>query len=92
MLTNTGVFFVCVRVHYIEYLVGLIGKHKLDPISILDLCEVTQELRRRGIALPERPQSCSEYQYKLICAKVCVCQCALLVLPKIFQSLIVNNN
>lgn len=81
LLTFCVLLVVC-RLHYIEYLVGLIGRHKLDPISILDLAEVSQELRRRGKELPERPASCTEHQYRNICAKVgsltlaVVCQCA----------------
>ncbi|CAH0557576.1 unnamed protein product [Brassicogethes aeneus] len=62
------------RQHYVEYLVGLIGRHKVDPISILDLAEITQELRRRGKQLPERPASCMEFEYKRICAKIVVDQ------------------
>lgn len=58
------------RLHYIEYLVGLIGRHKLDPVTILDLVEVSQEIRRRGRELPERPDSCSDHQYRNICAQV----------------------
>lgn len=61
---------VC-RLHYIEYLVGLIGRHKLDPVTILDLVEVSQEIRRRGRTLPDRPDSCSDQQYHSMCAKVC---------------------
>jgi hypothetical protein len=60
---------VC-RLHYVEYLVGLIGRHKLDPVTILDLVEVGQELRRRGKELPERSASCNDQEYRLICVKV----------------------
>ncbi|KAK4879207.1 hypothetical protein RN001_007353 [Aquatica leii] len=58
------------RLHYIEYLVGLIARHKLDPVTILDLMEVSQEIRRRGRELPDRPDSCSDQQYYSICAKI----------------------
>ncbi|CAH1139000.1 unnamed protein product [Phyllotreta striolata] len=58
------------RLHYIEYLVGLIGRHKLDPVPILDLVEVSQELRRRGKDLPERGPWCDDQEYKSICAKI----------------------
>ncbi|XP_044752367.1 E3 ubiquitin-protein ligase lubel isoform X2 [Coccinella septempunctata] len=58
------------KLHYIEYLVGLIGRHKLDPVTILDLAEVIQELRRRGKELPERSPSCNDQQYKEICVKI----------------------
>lgn len=63
-------FPVC-RLHYIEYLVGLIGRHKLDPITILDVIEVTQEIRRRGKELPERSPNCDDEQYREMCVKVC---------------------
>ncbi|KAJ8960923.1 hypothetical protein NQ318_020223 [Aromia moschata] len=58
------------RLHYIEYLVGLIGRHRLDPVSILDLVEVSQELRRRGRELPERSAWCTDQEYRDICAQV----------------------
>ncbi|XP_045471212.1 E3 ubiquitin-protein ligase lubel isoform X1 [Harmonia axyridis] len=58
------------RLHYTEYLVGLIGRHKLDPVSILDLAEVSQEFRRRGKELPERSPSCNDQQYREICMKI----------------------
>ncbi|XP_044267798.1 E3 ubiquitin-protein ligase lubel isoform X5 [Tribolium madens] len=58
------------RLHYIEYLVGLIGRHKLDPITILDLVEVSQELKRRGKELPERTASCNDQEYRNLCVKI----------------------
>ncbi|KAK5645795.1 hypothetical protein RI129_004259 [Pyrocoelia pectoralis] len=58
------------RLHYIEYLVGLISRYKLDPVTILDLVEVSQEIRRRGRELPDRPDSCSNQEYYNICAKI----------------------
>ncbi|XP_067001536.2 E3 ubiquitin-protein ligase lubel isoform X1 [Anabrus simplex] len=58
------------RLHYIEYLVELITRHKLDPISIFDLVDVQQELRRRGKALPAREASTTDDQYRILCAKV----------------------
>ena len=58
------------RLHYIEYLVGLIGRHRLDPITILDLVEVSQELRRRGKDLPERSATCNDQEYRNLCVKV----------------------
>lgn len=73
VLTNVLVCLCVRRLHYIEYLVGLIGRYKLDPISILDLVEVSQELRRRGKELPERSASCSDQEYRNICVKVREC-------------------
>ncbi|XP_060517508.1 E3 ubiquitin-protein ligase lubel-like isoform X1 [Cylas formicarius] len=58
------------RLHYVEYLVGLIGRHKLDPVSILDLVEVSQELRRRGKEVPERLAAVTDKDYRDLCAKI----------------------
>nr|XP_023015110.1 titin isoform X1 [Leptinotarsa decemlineata] len=66
---NAGQAGLC-RLHYIEYLVGLIGRHKLDPVPILDLMEVGQELRRRGRELPERSAWSNDAEYRDICAKI----------------------
>lgn len=63
-------YYCCDRLHYIEYLVGLIGRHKLDPITIMDLVEVTQELRRRGRELPKRDDKINDQDYRQILAKV----------------------
>jgi hypothetical protein len=59
------------RLHYIEYLVGLIARHKVDPISIFDLTDVQQELRRRGMALPAKGANTTDDEYRILCAKVC---------------------
>nr|XP_022902203.1 putative uncharacterized protein DDB_G0282133 isoform X3 [Onthophagus taurus] len=58
------------RLHYIEYLVGLIGRQRLDPVSILDLVEVCQELRRHGKDVPERTQNSTDREYQQLCAKI----------------------
>lgn len=63
-------FYYYNRLHYVEYLVGLIGRHKLDPINIMDLIEVTQELRRRGRELPIRKDKVTEFEYRQILSKV----------------------
>uniref|UniRef100_A0A1B6C3L1 RING-type domain-containing protein n=2 Tax=Clastoptera arizonana TaxID=38151 RepID=A0A1B6C3L1_9HEMI len=57
------------RTHYIEYLVKLIVKNKLDPVTILDLTEAQQELRRRGKALPIRASNVSDQDYLKLCVK-----------------------
>jgi hypothetical protein len=59
------------RLHYIEYLVGLIARHKVDPISIFDLTDVQQELRRRGMTLPAKGANTTDDEYRILCAKVC---------------------
>ncbi|GJQ83843.1 hypothetical protein Trydic_g5700 [Trypoxylus dichotomus] len=58
------------RLHYIEYLVGLIGRHKLDPVSIFDLIEVTQELKRHGIEIPERLPYDTDEIFHVKCSKI----------------------
>lgn len=42
------------RAHFVEYLVSVVAKANIDPLPILDLTDCVQELRRRGLALPER--------------------------------------
>lgn len=42
------------RLHFVEYLVSIVAKAKIDSLPILDLSDCVQELRRRGIPLPER--------------------------------------
>lgn len=61
---------VLCRTHFIEYLVKLIGRHKLDPVVILDLNEVQQELRRRGKPLPIRASGQTDADYTALCAQV----------------------
>ncbi|CAG9825410.1 unnamed protein product [Phaedon cochleariae] len=58
------------RLHYVEHLVGLIGRHRVDPVPILDLAEVSQELRRRGRELPERAARCDDHEYRRLCAQI----------------------
>ncbi|XP_043203394.1 serine/arginine repetitive matrix protein 2-like [Amphibalanus amphitrite] len=36
------------RMHYIEYLCGLVWKHQLDPVAISDAADLRQEMRRHG--------------------------------------------
>lgn len=42
------------RAHFVEYLVSIVAKANIDPLPILDLTDCVQELRRSGIALPDR--------------------------------------
>lgn len=58
------------RQHYVEYLVSEISKANIDPLPILDLTDCVQELRRRGIALPERGPWDTDAIYKVMCAEV----------------------
>lgn len=58
------------RTHYVEYLVSTVSKAKIDPLPILDLPDCVQELRRRGIALPERGPWDTDVIYREMCQKV----------------------
>lgn len=59
------------RAHYVEYLVGTVAKANIDPLPILDLTDCVQELRRRGIPLPERGPWDTDEIYRGMCQKVC---------------------
>uniref|UniRef100_A0A182XZN1 Uncharacterized protein n=1 Tax=Anopheles stephensi TaxID=30069 RepID=A0A182XZN1_ANOST len=56
--------------HYVEYLVGTVSKAQIDPLPILDLTDCVQELRRRGIPLPERGPWDTDEIYREMCQKV----------------------
>lgn len=58
------------RTHYVEYLVGEVAKANIDPLPILDLTDCVQELRRRGIPLPERGPWDTDEIYRGMCQKV----------------------
>lgn len=58
------------RMHYVEYLVGAVAKSNIDPLPILDLTDCVQELRRRGIQLPERGPWDTDEIYRGMCQKV----------------------
>ncbi|XP_044595347.1 E3 ubiquitin-protein ligase lubel-like isoform X4 [Cotesia glomerata] len=58
------------RQHYVEYLAGLVLKSKLDPVTIFDLNETKQELRRRGKVPPIKAQEMSEQDYLRTCIQV----------------------
>ncbi|XP_055592329.1 E3 ubiquitin-protein ligase lubel isoform X8 [Uranotaenia lowii] len=58
------------RTHYVEYLVGVVSKAQIDPLPILDLTDCVQELRRRGIALPERGPWDTDEIYREMCQKI----------------------
>ncbi|EAT37920.1 AAEL010147-PA, partial [Aedes aegypti] len=58
------------RIHYVEYLVGVVSKAQVDPLPILDLTDCVQELRRRGIPLPERGPWDTDEIYREMCQKV----------------------
>ncbi|EFN80715.1 RING finger protein 31, partial [Harpegnathos saltator] len=56
--------------HYIEYLAGLVLKSRLDPVTIFDLNDAKQELRRRGKVPPAKDQEMSERDYLEACIQV----------------------
>ncbi|XP_066586351.1 microtubule-associated protein futsch [Prorops nasuta] len=58
------------RQHYVEYLAGLVLNGKLDPVTIFDLNEAKQELRRRGKVPPAKDQEMSERDYLDACIQI----------------------
>lgn len=58
------------RTHYVEYLVSVVAKADIDPLPILDLTDCVQELRRRGIPLPERGPWDTDPIYRKMCQEV----------------------
>ncbi|KAL9930414.1 linear Ubiquitin E3 ligase isoform 1-T3 [Glossina fuscipes fuscipes] len=58
------------RTHYVEYLTAKVAKANIDPLPIFDLTDCVQELRRRGISLPERGPWDTDEIYKNMCAEV----------------------
>ncbi|XP_034666338.1 E3 ubiquitin-protein ligase lubel isoform X4 [Drosophila subobscura] len=58
------------RTHYVEYLAAKVAKAGIDPLPIFDLTDCVQELRRRGIALPERGPWDTDEIYKNMCSEV----------------------
>jgi len=51
-------------------LAGKVAKASIDPLPIFDLTDCVQELRRRGIALPERGPWDTDEIYKKMCTEV----------------------
>nr|XP_013098715.1 unnamed protein product [Stomoxys calcitrans] len=58
------------RTHYVEYLTAKVAKANIDPLPIFDLTDCVQELRRRGIPLPDRGPWDTDEIYKTMCAEV----------------------
>ncbi|XP_038107293.1 E3 ubiquitin-protein ligase lubel isoform X6 [Culex quinquefasciatus] len=58
------------RTHYVEYLVTAVSKAQIDPLPILDLTDCVQELRRRGLPLPERGPWDTDEIYRGMCQKI----------------------
>lgn len=72
ILTDAPLFslYIIRRMHYVEYLVAAVAKANIDPLPILDLTDCVQELRRRGIPLPERGPWDTDEIYRGMCQKV----------------------
>lgn len=64
------IFCAVFRSHYVEYLVMVVYEANIDPLPILDLTDCVQELRRRGIPLPERGPWDTDPIYREMCQKV----------------------
>lgn len=58
------------RQHFVEYLVSVVYQAGIDPLPILDLTDCVQELRRRGIPLPERGPWDTDPIYREMCQNV----------------------
>ena len=60
---HTAMLFLC-RIHYVEYLVGLINQNMIDPAETFTPGELTIVLQRNDIAVPQRPQGQPEELYR----------------------------
>lgn len=69
-LKERSLFFLHSSTHYVEYLASKVAKAGIDPLPIFDLTDCVQELRRRGIALPERGPWDTDEIYKNMCSEV----------------------
>ena len=58
------------RVHYTEYLCGLVFRSNIDPISLLDLGELKQVFARANHFMPKQRPGEYEFQYKKRLAEV----------------------
>ncbi|XP_046385268.1 E3 ubiquitin-protein ligase lubel-like isoform X2 [Ischnura elegans] len=58
------------RLHYIEYLVGVMRRAGLDPAPAFDQHEAIAELRRRNVPPPDRPQGMVDAEYRQLCVEV----------------------
>ena len=58
------------RVHYTEYLCGLVFRNNVDPVSLLDLGELKQVFARANHFMPKQRPGEYEFQYKKRLAQV----------------------
>ena len=58
------------RVHYTEYLCGLLFRNNVDPVSLLDLGELKQVFARANHFMSKQRPGEYEFQYKKRLAQV----------------------
>lgn len=58
------------RQHYIEYLVNLINKNNVDPVSAYEGSELIAQLRRMALDIPERLENETDAEFYGRCAQV----------------------
>ena len=58
------------RQHYIEYLVNLINKNDIDPLSVYEGSELIAQLRRMALDIPERLENETDADFYGRCAQV----------------------
>lgn len=65
--------YVC-RVHYKEYLVSLINKNTIDPITIMTGNDLVQVLKRVDIPVPEKESDETDQHYidRLVQVNTCL--------------------
>jgi len=63
------------RLHYKEYLVSLINKHKIDPVDIMSLQKMKLVFERNEVTLPKMPQNETEARYKSRLQQVYMYKC-----------------
>ena len=64
------IFLPFFRVHYTEYLCGLVFRNNVDPVSLLDLGELKQVFARANHFMPRQRPGEYEFQYKKRLAQV----------------------
>ena len=57
-------------VHYKEYLVNIINKHGLDPVTMYETLKIKLMLTREEIAVPEQEDDEDNQQYREILIQV----------------------
>ena len=68
--TDTPHYVTVHRLHYKEYLVGIVNKNRVDPVVILSQDEMLAMLQKYDIPAPALTQGEAPDGYKLRVAKV----------------------